>query len=65
MILVKDIAPGDKVRGTAGECRTCGVLFVGRDDAIYCGNTCRMSWTRKQEAQPSRDNAQNGNIPQP
>ena len=54
VILVKDIAPGQEVRGTAAECKTCGVLFIGRKSAVYCSDKCRKAYDRASEGRPPK-----------
>ena len=42
------LRPGMRVSGTVGSCRQCGVEFIGRSDAQFCGNTCRVAFSRAQ-----------------
>lgn len=43
MKLVKDIAPGDYLRGHVKECEVCREMFIGRDDARFCSSKCRKA----------------------
>lgn len=41
--LVRDLKVDEYVDGTVGACATCGELFVGRHDAVYCSGRCRQT----------------------
>ena len=45
--LIRDIVAGDVLKGVVCACIVCGTLFIGRSDARFCSNACRMRHTRK------------------
>lgn len=49
--LISELAEGDRVSGTVRRCH-CGALFIGRADARFCSNACRMRETRGQSGPP-------------
>ena len=40
--LLKDFEIGDRIVGWVSGCYVCGVLFVSRQDALFCSNACQM-----------------------
>ena len=44
--LVSNIREGDRVAGTAVLCKACRLLFIGRDDALFCSDACRQAGYR-------------------
>lgn len=44
--LIADLRPGDTFNGRVHACKCCGALFLGRADAMFCGNACRVQFSR-------------------
>ena len=38
-----DIREGDRVVGWAIKCSACRLLFIGREDALFCSDGCRQA----------------------
>jgi hypothetical protein len=49
---VKDLRPGDIIRGTVHECAHCGTWFIARSDAVVCSNVCRVMRNRAANKTP-------------
>lgn len=43
-ILLRDVKPGDVVPQHAHLCGNCGEVFLGRKNAKFCSEACRMEY---------------------
>ena len=53
--LVANIREGDRVVGRAIKCSTCRLLFIGREDALFCSDACRQAAYRERVKPGTRD----------
>ena len=58
--LVANIREGDRVVGWAIACKSCALLFIGREDALYCSGACQMVGYRNR-AREERPKEASGN----
>jgi len=43
---IQNESPLYNIDGRVHACKCCGALFLGRADAMFCGNACRVQFSR-------------------
>lgn len=46
--LLSELEAGERVRGVVRECEECLSRFLGRSDARFCCNACRVRASRRE-----------------
>ena len=60
--LVANIREGERIVGWAIVCKSCGLLFIGRVDALFCSNACQMVIHRGHKRKEGSDNSFMGSL---